>query len=56
MIDKKLHIDLCLKLFVLSDLRQLIVKRICIKKLHESENVLFAYKYIYIYTIVNCIE
>ena len=62
MIVKKVHIDLCLKLFVLSDLRQLFVKRICIRKLHECENVLFSYKciyiyiYIYIYTIVNCIE
>ena len=58
MIDKKVHIDLSLKLFVLSDLRELLVKRICKRKLHECENVLFAYKciYIYIYTIVNCIE
>ena len=48
MIDNKLHIDLCLKGFVLSDLRQLLVKRICIRKLHECENVLFAYKCIYI--------
>ena len=54
MIDKKVHIDLCLKKFVLSDLRQLLVKQICIRKLHECENVLFAYKCVY--TIVNCIE
>ena len=44
MIDKKVHIDLCLKCFVSSDFRQFLMKRICIRKLHECENVLFAYK------------
>ena len=39
MIDKKMHVDLCLKLFVLSDLRQLLVKRICIRILQECENI-----------------